>query len=150
VPVSDREATRDPERDRRDGAQWLKSAIAYCNWRAGEPWRKTWRSDSERWAVSRWEYLDAARLLSDLLVAPAQVPARPQPVLPSLNTEPGYTPEEIELSTKPVKWLVDELMRADSRYTLRGTLMHLRRLKLARLLVRARSENSLQLERRRA
>lgn len=81
----------------------------------------------------------------------AKEPAAPQLVLPAINAEPGYTPEQLELSEKPVKWLVDELMLADPRLTLRRSLMRLRREKLAGMLLRAWAANdSEESERRRA
>lgn len=143
----------DEERDLRDGRQWLESAISYCLWRSGDRWRKLHRG-GDRWSSSRWEYLEAVRLLCSLLYAPdkSAAPAVPQLVLPALDvSEPAYSPKELKLSEKPVRWLVDELQKADPRYTMRRSLLHMRRAKLARLLVRAWADSSkAQSERRRA
>src|SRR6185437_16383486 len=61
----------DNERDNRTGLEWLKSVREYCIWRAGNSWRKLWKSD-QRWNPERWDYLEAAKLISDILLTKAQ------------------------------------------------------------------------------
>jgi hypothetical protein len=82
---------------------------------------------------------------------PAEKPAVPQPVLPAINAEAGYSPEELKLAEKPANWLVDELMAALPHLTMRRSLMRLRRPKLARMLTRAwAAKDAAEPERRRA
>lgn len=151
-PVAPSGETRDFERQNRDGTQWLRSAIAYCNWRSGDSWRKIWRGTRERRNPDRLYYLGGVRLLTDILYSePVVKPLVPQLVLPAINAEPGYSPEEIELSKQPAKRLVDELMAIDPSMTMRRSLLRLRRAKLARMLVKARQlAASAQPERRQA
>jgi hypothetical protein len=114
-------------RDKRSGQQWIKSVIAYCEFRAGEPWRRLsdpdQRNDPERWA-----YLDAARLIHSkqyeserpLLVAP--------PVLDPFEKDVR------ELSGWPREALVDVLLMIDPKLTSRRLLRRLTREKLARMI----------------
>lgn len=90
--------------------------------------------------------------ITDILSSPAaEKAAAPQLVLPSINAEPGYSPEELKLAEKPSNWLVDELMAAAPCLTMRRSLMRLRRPKLARMLLRAwAAADAARLERRQA
>ena len=65
-PLPESTAGEDAERDGRSARQWLKSARAYCLWRAGEDWRRV--SDrKQRENSTRWYYLDGARFITDIL-----------------------------------------------------------------------------------
>lgn len=65
----------DLEKEQRSGRQWLKSVESYCLWRAGESWRKVHTAEG-RWNAVRWEYLDAARLITDILLTKATQTSR--------------------------------------------------------------------------
>lgn len=65
----------DKERDNRTDLEWLKSVRDYCMWRSGAPWRKLWKPD-QRWNSERWDYLEAARLISDILLTKAKQGSR--------------------------------------------------------------------------
>jgi hypothetical protein len=56
----------DTFRDRRSGQQWLKSIRGYLSWRAGDDWRAL-HHEGVRYDSARWEYLDACRLVMDIL-----------------------------------------------------------------------------------
>lgn len=146
-PVTPLLGDLDAERDKRDATAWLRQAIAYCRFMAADSLRPH-RDRTER--KYRSSYRDAIRLISYIMYTKVGVENTPQLVLPSINAEPAYTTQELELMQKPVAWLVDELMKADSRLSARGSLMHLRRGKLARMLVRAWSENLAQQTERRS
>jgi hypothetical protein len=60
----------DLERDSRSGDQWTMSVLGYLRWRAGEDWRKVHLA-KERWNDTRWYYLHAFRLMSELRFASA-------------------------------------------------------------------------------
>jgi len=131
----------DWQRDRRDGATWLKSTIAYCEWRSGRALRP-WRDRGER--QLRDEYTYAIHLLMTLLHAPADEAQQGlQLVLPQFNIDtenPPYTLEELELAEKPVSQLVEELQALNPQLKLRRSLLHLRRNKLARMVLQARAD----------
>ena len=139
----------DLEHEMRTGLQWLKSVRAYCMWRAGDSWRKLNRS-GERWKSSRAEYLDAARLITEILstdheVNPAQS-ALDAAAQADLDIMRGQAPiplslAEKQLSEKPRAALVDELMR-DPLYTNRRLLEHLPKNKLARMVTQSRERRA--------
>ena len=114
-----------PEIDGRNGLQWLKSAIGYCAWRAGLDWRRS----SQRNDPDRWYYLDAIRLMTDVLYT---VPKGPAFALPDFSPSP--TPAELRYREMKHSALVAALMRENPRLTSRRTLMHLSREKLAHML----------------
>jgi hypothetical protein len=115
-----------PEVDGRSGLQWLKSAIGYCEWRAGLDWRRS----SQRNDPERWYYLDAVRLLNDLIqVAPKDAP---QFALPSFD--PAPTPAQLRYREMKRSALVTALMRENPRLTNRRILSHFSTEKLARML----------------
>jgi hypothetical protein len=108
----------------RTPGQLLKSAEAYCVWRAG----LSWRPSSDRWDLDRVAYLEAAGILRDVVFRETG----PQLALPSLVVPP--TPLEIRLAARPRACLIDDLLRADPSLTDRKLLSHLPRKKLARML----------------
>jgi hypothetical protein len=59
----------DPVRDARTGDQWLRSVIAYLEFRSGDSWRRLCFKN-QRDSPERWEALDAIRLLQELRYAP--------------------------------------------------------------------------------
>jgi len=122
-----RPAARTPE-------QLLRSAEAYCVWRAGLSWRPT----SDRFDPDRVAYLEAAGILRD-------VPFRE--VGPQLTLPPLTAPLEISLERRPRAQLVKELLRADRRLTDAKLLSHLPPKKLAKMLAAAPGR---QIEKRRA
>lgn len=130
--------------DGRTGAQWLKAAIAYCNFRAGDAWRSL-SNPVQRTDECRWWYLGGARLLLSVLHAP---PARP-PLQVAYSPTPSIAELEIaRLFTRPE--LVTRLMAANPRLTDRRILMGFTRAKLARLIVEADADAPVRLEARRA
>jgi len=114
-----------PEVDGRSGLQWLKSAIAYCEWRAGLDWRRS----SQRNDPERWYYLDAIRTMTDALYA---IPKAPLFALPDFSPSP--TPAELKYREWKRSALVTALMQEDPRLTSRRLLMHFTREKLAHML----------------
>jgi hypothetical protein len=58
---------------------------------------------------------------------------------PALNAEPGLMPEELQLARLPRKSLVAELMSLRPELDMKGSLMHFKRPKLARMLAEARA-----------
>lgn len=148
----------DLEREQRSGLQWLKSVREYCMWRAGECWRRLNR-EGDRWKRSRWEYLDAARLITDVLSSDAESSSTESANDAALQFEldiarGGSIPltlEETQLTNKPRAVLVDELMR-DCLYSSRRALSGLAKRKLARMVTQSRERRAaaVELERRRA
>lgn len=67
---SDVSAQQQDERDSRDGKQWLLAVRGYLRWRAGDDWRKI-RTAKDRWNPDRWQYLEAANLITDILYTKA-------------------------------------------------------------------------------
>jgi len=127
---------KDDSRSKRNGRQWIQSAIDYCDWRAGS-WRRL--SDrAQRENLDRWWYLDAARTLKDVLLGCREAQSL-HIALPVLNAAPAITPEAEALAQQPRAWLADALLAANPRMTNRKLLLHLGRPKLARLLLEARA-----------
>jgi hypothetical protein len=117
--------------DGRTARQWLQSAITYCNWRAGDSWRRL--SDPEqRNSPERDWYLSGSRTLLEALNSPERQGIHI--ALPVLNSE--RVPDDIEkahaLRTRAE--LVRELMALDSKLTDARLLSHLPRPKLAHML----------------
>ena len=88
-----------PLRENRNPDQLVRSAIAYCEWRAGNSWRRlsdgVQRRDSER-----WDYLEAARLMREASWRAIQAELAAQPPLPSPKLPPqtATDPALLELS----------------------------------------------------
>jgi hypothetical protein len=61
----------DSERDHRTGDQWLRSVIAYLEFRAGDSWRNL-SNQKLRNSPVRWEALDAIRLIKEVRYAPVE------------------------------------------------------------------------------
>lgn len=117
----------DPERDRRTGPQWLRSTLAYLEFRAGSSWRR------DRWQPERLYYLDGIRAIHSLLIATS-----PLPFLCELN------PDELRAERLCVYGraeLVRRLLLIRADLTDRRLLSRFGRLKLARMIVAA--ENAL-------
>ena len=152
VPVSD---CLDVEREQRDGSQWLRSIHDYLMWRAGDCWRKLHRS-GQRQSTARWEYLNAAKLISEILLS-----TRPLNLSESLQAKKDAqaqaelnimrgaaippSREEIKLMTLPRPSLVAELMR-DPLYTDARRLNGLAKRKLARMVVQSRQRRAVMSE----
>jgi hypothetical protein len=133
----------DKERDNRTDLEILKSVRDYCIWRAGNSWRKLWKPD-QRWNPERWDYLDAARLIADILLTP-NLPkpySRPDAVLQAeLDIQRGapipLSPEETKLLEKTRPALARELLR-DPLYTDARLLSGLPKTKLVRMVIQSR------------
>ena len=122
--------------DGRTGTQWLKSAIAYCEWRSGAAWRSLGNA-SQRNEPERWYYIHGIKALTDILYSEPEKKTLHVP-LPVLNPSPTKTTQEIELAQHSRVWLVDEIFRvAPGRYTDRKLLARLPKPKLARILTEA-------------
>lgn len=137
----------DSRRDQRTGLQWLKAAREYCTWRSGASWRKLWKAD-ERWDSERWDYLEAARLITDILstggrLTPAESARaeRDNPLQAELDVKRGapvpLTPEETKLLNMKRPALARELLR-DPLYVDARLLSHLPKRKLVRMVVQSR------------
>ena len=129
-PIADSRLMPTTARAKRTPQQFLKSAAAYCLWRAGV----CWRFSSDRWHPDRIAYLQAESILSD---AVHRDPARMRLELPPLAVGSPLTPLEQELASRPRAWLVAELLDADPRFTDRKLLSNLPPKKLARMLAAA-------------
>jgi hypothetical protein len=129
----------DEARDRRTGGQWLRSVRAYLEFRSGDSWRR----GEDRNAPERWYYIDGLRTLNG-------IGQEQRYALPLCIRITPQTTRDIQLSTlasHPAKKLVDELMSLNPALTNRHILMHLARLKLARMLVDLRAATPVALER---
>ena len=119
------------ERVKRTPDQIVRSVIAYCEWRAGEPWRNvaiaTLRNDQER-----WDYLDAVKILH-------RVRYTEPPKFGPVSVAPAaLTPPQVrEYMTWPRGQLVAELLRTDPAYSDAKLLSRLSINKLARMLADA-------------
>lgn len=131
-------------RENRSGKQWVESVIGYCEWRAGNPWRRL-SDPAQRNDPERWDYLDASRLIHQKFYAPEQ-PAGLHFSLPVLNPAPSPLPQELELAELPRKTLVDALLRENSKLSDRKILMSFKRSKLARMLAQVRVHAKAQAE----
>lgn len=136
-------------RDKRTGLQWVKSVIAYCEWRAGDSWRNLSYAD-QRSDPERWTYLDAARAVHSAFY-------RDEPTgklhfaLPVLNAEPPPLPGELDLAELPRKVLVSALLRENPSLTNSKLLGAFKRRKLAHMLASLRlSASEARPEKRRA
>lgn len=140
----------DTDRDCRDGRQWLKAIRGYLYWRAGEDWRRIGSTD--RWNTARWEYLDAAKLITDIMLsrrllspeksAQAEIDANAQADLDIMRGAPlPLTLNESQLTNKNRASLVSELMN-DPLYTDSRLLAHLPKRKLARMVMQSRERKA--------
>lgn len=121
----------------RTGAQWIRSIIAYLEFRAGEPWRNR-NNSCHRLSPDRLEYLEALRLISGLL-SPAGIPEK--------FVANGRKPPVIVRSLPQVEPrsrldLVNQLMQANPALTNRKILLALSKAKLARMLDAAKERRS--------
>jgi hypothetical protein len=122
-------------RDKRTARQWIDSVVAYCEWRAGEPWRRL--SDPEqRWDRERWNYLDASRLVREAYFE-SERPKGLYVPLPVLNAAPPPLPSELKLAKLSRSALISALIEENPQYTDARRLKFTRR-KLARMLAETR------------
>jgi hypothetical protein len=112
--------------------QLLRSVVAYCQWRAGESWRRL-SDTSIRNSQDRWDYLTAVRLVESVRNAET----RPQLILAETSPSPSPTPKEIQLRRRPRAELADRLMAADLTLNDRGLVGRLPVRKLARMVAEA-------------
>lgn len=142
------QASEDAERDRRNGRQWLKSAIAYCDFQAGGSWRRLSDPSQRNSSWRRW-YLDGLRTLTDILSTPEDA-GKIQVALPVLNPAPEPLPGESDLMALARRDLAAALVAESSVYTDYKLLSHLPRPKLARMLAQVRVDAAAAETRRRA
>jgi len=64
----------DTERDRRFQSQWLRSIVAYLEFRTGDGWRRL-TDPNQRWNHDRLDYLDAIRIINGFRGFPEFLPA---------------------------------------------------------------------------
>jgi len=122
--------------DGRTARQWINSAIEYCNWRAGDSWRRL-SDPAQRHDPERWVYIEAARTLHTALYS--TFPARPVPVLDCLTpTRPSHAQLKYRNWKRPE--LVEALLLENPKLTDRRILSHYTRAKLARMLDETRRE----------
>jgi len=138
----------DSPREKRDRSQWLRAITAYLNFQSGDAWRRL-SDPAQRWDPDRLWYQNGlyclANFLADTNGSIALV--TPSPKTPRTIEEQTDDLRAVKLQARPRADLVTALMRADSKLTDRKILMHLSRLKLARMLVAAQNANSDSLER---
>lgn len=119
----------DDERDRRTSGQWLRAVRAYLEFGSGDAWRR----GSDRNNPARIWYVNGIRCLNSIGCENS---------FPRLAVQPSHkTALEIRvaaLAARPASRLVDELMKLRPELTMRKTLMHFTRLKLAGLVIEAR------------
>lgn len=135
-------AAEESEHRHRTAAQWLQSAIRYCDWRAD-----SFRGGG-RWNPNRIHYLNGRALLADLLCGRSFARelqlVLPSPLQPSILSNPigGEF-----FAGRSRASLADELIAADPCYSDRQLLSRLPRKKLAAMLA---ASTSAQPERKRA
>jgi len=122
--------------DGRSGRQWLNSAMAYCDWRSGDSWRRS--SDrASRHSADRWDWIDAVRLLKTTLNS-SREPMGIHPALPVLNPAPTPTADELVYAKWKRAEIVNALLEENPLLTDRKILMHLSKPKLAGMLANTR------------
>lgn len=126
-------AMSDTERDKRTGGQWLRAITSYCEFRAGDAWRRL-SDPNQRNAPERLWYLGGIRTLNGIKVS-APLEPRPQLVADSSASDR----EADRLASRSRTSLVDELMLLDTSLSDRRLLSHFTCLKLARMVVSARA-----------
>lgn len=137
---ADVHAMDDAERDRRSGSQWLRSILSYLEFRSGDMWRRM-SDPAQRQHPERLWYLNGIRQISSLIAC-----SPPSPKLQLLTRQTDY--QRIPaLAGRSRAWLVDELMKLDSRLSDRRLCLSLSRHKLARMLADAQDDCAAGLER---
>jgi hypothetical protein len=132
----------DQERDPRTGGQWIRSVTAYLEFGAGSAWRRLSDPSQRNSPVRNW-YLGGIRTIngipargrngSETLQIVAKKPQRaPLPRGPD-------SPVAKLTAAKSRGWIVDELLRVDSALTDKKLLLRLSHIKLAGMLLDARS-----------
>jgi len=133
-------AMDDNARDRRTEAQWLRSIIAYLEFRSGTAWRRL-SNPQQRNHPERWWYLNGIRCVQSILAG--QDPSRASIALvTAARTERGTNSKTDDLRVAkliqlPRVELAKMLVAADPSKTDIRLLSHLPRPKLARLVVEA-------------
>jgi hypothetical protein len=134
------------KQDRRTPDQWIRSVLAYLDWRSGDSWRplsvRTERENSERWA-----YLEARRIVQSVRYASEPSPVGLHVALPVLNPARRVAPLEAKWAAKPRAEIVAALMAASPALTDHKILSHLPRPKLAKMLCDALAAKPARLER---
>lgn len=124
--------------DGRTGNQWLKSVLAYLDFRAGNAWRRM-DDGAHRRAPERWEYLDAIRFIESVRNAPVREP-KERPVLATVSPA---APEHVDARSV----YVDRLMALRPELTNRKLLSGFSKAKLNRMIDEARTQKPLEFER---
>jgi hypothetical protein len=134
IEPTDNRSMSDQERDRRTAGQWLRAIHAYLEWQTGDSWRR----GSDRNSPERWAYIDAIRCLNEIGVGRQTLALSSRlEIQPSRSTSLDI--HIAALAGRSSSALVEELMRLRPELTLRRTLMHLAKSKLARMLLDARN-----------
>jgi hypothetical protein len=123
-------------RENRSASEWIDSVIAYCEWRAGLPWKRI-RSREDRWHPERWDYLGAAILARKAFYSDPDA-ARLHVAAPVLNPAPPPFPDELRLAGLSRKALVKALVAENPKFTDPRAMRFTRR-KLARMLCETRA-----------
>lgn len=128
----------------RTPSQFLKSVMAYCDWRAGRSWRNSSKA-SERNHPDRDWYLNGMRAVADVFYADEDELAGrgklhvAKPSLPPLDPAPAPLPAS--LLEKPRSVLVGMLMQLDPSLTDAKRLSRLSKEKLSAMILLARKHN---------
>lgn len=136
---ADGRVMEDAERDRRTGYEWTAEIKSYLEFMLG----KARRRNHNRWDPERLWYLAGLQTLEGLDHLEEKL------TLPQIRITPR-TIQDIRiasLASWPCARLVDELMRLRPEMTDRKLLIHLSRVKLARMLFDARQVSGSALKR---
>jgi hypothetical protein len=140
----------DRERDDRSGGQWLRATKAYLEFGTGDAWRRL--SDPEqRNSPERAWYLAGIRTMNGIAVLlrndakilqigatrSAGTPAAAAPRVPSSPAK--VSPAARLMAARSRGWIVDELLRVNPALTDKKLLLRLSHIKLAGMLLEARS-----------
>ncbi len=121
------------EKDNRCGLAWLKSILAYCEFRAGASWRRL-SDPAQRWSADRMWYLNGVRAVNDLIHAPERKDNSALPLFSPLHTT------DDGLAALDRSALVARLMATSPLFSDERLLSRLPRRKLACLVARAESQ----------
>lgn len=121
----------------RSANEWLRSTLAYLDWRAASSWAYGRHASQMRWNQERIDYLDAWRTVNDVFIGYAPVlPARPQLVIQPTTTETQRQLAALQLSmTRPAMAAELAALRPELNVKI---LSHLPKQKLALMLANAR------------
>jgi len=130
---SDKRSMSDAERDRRSAGQWIRAIQAYLEWRTGDAWRR----GSDRNSPERWWYINGIRCLNEIGIDKSVRGSCP--LCCQKTTKTSLDIHIAALAGRTASVLVEELMRLRPELTMRRTLMHFSRVKLARMVIEART-----------